>query len=464
MANRLINQSIDFIDENPAIAAYQKAQKFDQDQRSGELDIEGKQRTNNFNRAADPNRLRKLGAETTSAEGDAAVNTGTVDSRIANSAAGASLANTNASTAAAEAPFKIDQTESGARTARAGADVASATVPVKIEEEGTRLRQQRATAVNTEMQGFYKSLDLLNSGDVEGAKAAAEAVGHPLPDVVVNDNRVRDVVTTAAKRAKELYPDRPANQQAYIEAQLGEVKQRIASGQPPDRYTSYTMPSGAPAPVESNATSSYEMLPATRANPQTGQPEQGYLHHDRKSGETEFVSGTTISSRNGGAGRDSVFQQRLKVGNSLYGEGSKEAADYANGRRQVTPGEAMRFGMQQAETELRNDPTISNKFKGAADRTNWKNNRAKEIATTISQSQTVAPPAAPAAPTSGSGLPPQASISGPTQVITTPTDLAGVGTKASPWVATTQDHINWFKQNGKPGDVIMVNGQAYTLQ
>jgi hypothetical protein len=48
-------------------------------------------------------------------------------------------------------------------------------------------------------------------------------------------------------------------------------------------------------------------------------------------------------------------------------------------------------------------------------------------------------------------------------------DVAGAqpaqddGTPPNPYAATNQAHIDWFKQNGKQGDVILVGGKPYTL-
>lgn len=40
----------------------------------------------------------------------------------------------------------------------------------------------------------------------------------------------------------------------------------------------------------------------------------------------------------------------------------------------------------------------------------------------------------------------------------------GSGTEAAPYQAATQEHVEWFKQNAKPGQVIVVNGRPYTKQ
>jgi hypothetical protein len=38
----------------------------------------------------------------------------------------------------------------------------------------------------------------------------------------------------------------------------------------------------------------------------------------------------------------------------------------------------------------------------------------------------------------------------------------GAGTTQNPFQATTQAHVNWFRENARPGQVIMHNGQRYT--
>lgn len=484
MATRLQNQNVgvDFIDENPAIAAYQKQTKFLSDQDAADEDLKSKKIKNEFDTSANPTRLRKLGAETSSTESTADVDYRTRDSKVASSAAGASLATTNAGVAAQTAPYKVDeaasgartaragadvaegtveprvdQSVSGARTARAGADVAVATVPTKIEEEGQRLRQQRAGAQRTEMDNFHKTIEMLDQGNIEGAKEMARQAGQEIPDAVLNDNRVRDVVIQAAKRAKELYPDRPANQQAYISAQLGEIQQRIASGQQPDRYTPYQMPPGAPAPVESSGSSQYDIVHRQETDPATGQPVVKSYKFDKKSGDMEPIEGTgAFGSTRGGAGGATGQTERIigdlrKENPSLtYAEAlaivkkSGQSPDVLSVRK-----EGLALSAAKADTAYLTNPV----------QTIEKYRRQYGLPPA---SATPAPaPAAP--PKSGSGLPPAASVTG-TRTVNMPTDLAGTGTRESPWVASTQAHVDWFKQNAKPGDVIVVNGQKYTVQ
>jgi len=42
--------------------------------------------------------------------------------------------------------------------------------------------------------------------------------------------------------------------------------------------------------------------------------------------------------------------------------------------------------------------------------------------------------------------------------------VKGSGTEEDPYTATTQEHVDWFKQQAKPGDVISINGTLYTKQ
>ncbi len=80
---------------------------------------------------------------------------------------------------------------------------------------------------------------------------------------------------------------------------------------------------------------------------------------NRRSGEFEPAPGLEGSGRltkptglgGAGNGRQSVFQQRLAVGNALYGEGTKEAADYAAGKRTANEQEIRQFAIKQAAKE-----------------------------------------------------------------------------------------------------------------
>lgn len=236
--------SLNFITENTATPAYQKATQFEQQDQSRETQLEADRLALAEKRLTQPTRLRKMEADTSQAE------------------VGAKYAEP---------------------VAKAG------------------LRQQNATAANTEMTGFYKSLDLLNNNDPEGAKEAARRSGQELPDAVVQDARLRSVITSVAKKAQDLYPERPRDQQAYIKGQMEEIQRRTTAGEPLDRIMPQQMPAGAPVPPEENrsAKNTFELLPGKGKDPTTGQPVEGMWSHNRETGERTFTAGESVSSRSG---------------------------------------------------------------------------------------------------------------------------------------------------------------------
>lgn len=80
-----------------------------------------------------------------------------------------------------------------------------------------------------------------------------------------------------------------------------------------------------------------QLLPGTGKD-ENGNDVPGAYVFNPTSKETEFRPGVTLTGKPGAGGRDTAFQQRLRVGNALYGDGTKEAADYAGGIKR--PGDA----------------------------------------------------------------------------------------------------------------------------
>jgi hypothetical protein len=243
--------NIDFITSNPAVDAYQKAEKLADDTRLNDQKMRSSIREESEKQQTFPTRLRKMEADTSSAE-------------------------TGAQVAKAEAPYAAPMKAAG-------------------------LRQANATAGNTENAWFGQSLTLLQKGDIEGAKALAEQYGHTIPQSVIDDADTRKVVTESVAEAQRRYVNRPKDQQTYILSRIDAANERRNNGVPAYDRTDIYAPKAAPEPQEtSDFKSRWDMLPATRTNPDTGQPEQGYIHHDKTSGDSDFVSGTTLNGKNGG--------------------------------------------------------------------------------------------------------------------------------------------------------------------
>lgn len=254
--------SVNFITDNPALSEFNRAQRLAQQQQQGDLQLQSTLMKNTLDTAMAPSKLRQMNAETNLAE--------------------------------------------------TKAKYAGPLAQAEIAQRGAATRASNAAATNAEMQGFYKSLDYLNSGDIESAKAVAAQTGHPLPDVVVNNASLRATVTAVAKRAQELYPSRPAAQQAYIKSQMDVLHQQVQSGQHPDAVMQpYTMPPGAP-PVPDETQKPVIVGPGYRlVDPTTGK----VIYQNNASGFED----TTIATMAYQAlrGDRSVFQN-LGRGNQGY--------------------------------------------------------------------------------------------------------------------------------------------------
>lgn len=223
--------TINFITSNPALDAFDKGQKEDREARLSDARAALLAGQAEFQRQAMPSQLRSIDAGATTAETEAGVGQKTAPNRIEMSGVNLGKAKTEAGSEEVEA------------------DVRRQTAPVRVQQASTGLRQANATALNTEMTGFYKSLDLLDKGDTAGAQEVARQTGHQIPAAVLNDAELRGAVSQAAKRAQELYPNRPKDQQAFITGRVGDIQRKRAAGQPiSDPTEAYTPPSNAPEP------------------------------------------------------------------------------------------------------------------------------------------------------------------------------------------------------------------------
>jgi hypothetical protein len=379
--------TLPFISSNPAIEAFRAGEQAALQRELADLEL-----------AAAPSRLRMINAQADTAEANARLAQGTLQPRIA-------------------------QAEVEARYAEPAAQA--------------RLRQQNAAALNAEMAGFYKSLDLLNAGRVEEAQMVARATGQQIPPEVVNNATLRGLITATAKRAQELYPDRPAAQQSYIDAQMQSLRRRREAGEPLDALLQpYTMPPGAPPPQETTK-GSYDLVYRQEIDPATGQTIVRASRFDKKTGEITPIEGEGAFLRStgpGSSGRMSVFEQKRAAWLAVYPGDLKGALEYASGRRQMSEPEIAKAALQLAGTEIRGNQML--RFRNVAEQQAAIQKRAAEIAQQIrsgfaEQGMTTAPP-------------------------------PGAGTRENPYQATTQQHVDWFRNNAPAGAVISINGQLYT--
>ncbi|MCC6775624.1 MAG: hypothetical protein IT537_03150 [Hyphomicrobiales bacterium] len=480
---------LQFIDANPATAAYRDSMRFDLQQRQGESTLEGQDLSNEFVRGSMPSRLRSAEAGADYASTRADVARGTAPYEISKAGSEASLAATSAGVARETVPSRVSQVESGARTARAGADVAEGTVPSRIAQvqagarsatagarreesnanvtertEDTRvksanvgLRQQEANALNSEMQSFYKSLDLLNAGRIDEAVEVARQAGQTIPLRVIQDAEARAAVTQAAKNALAAYPGRPRDQQTYIKAFIDDMSVRQAEGQAASTPTApYEVPNAPQPPEQGGITHRYDWLPGTQDGV------TGPWKVDRNTGERTFEPGTTITSRAGstagGAGRQSVFQQKQAAWLAVHPNDQQGALDYASGRRQMSESEIAKSALSMARGELNANTMM--KFRPPAEQTAFVQKRAGEIAHQIRSGFGAAPAAPAAAPTAPAApRPARPAVIGPSSATQPP---PGAGTRDQPYEAATQADIDWFRANAPAGSVLRANGQLFT--
>jgi hypothetical protein len=430
------------ITSNPALDAYNTGQKNAQQRYATDLAIEAQIVANAENLAGAPTRLRTLTAGADTARANADVAQRTVDSRVAQQGSAASMAGTQARIASETAPYTIDNARIGnagnqvdlgvkqqtapymvqnaanaARTNEAGADVAVATAPVKIEGAKTGLRQQQAQAVNSELQAFYKSLELLNAGQTDAAVEVARQAGQTIPPAVIENSELRAGITEAAKMAQELYPNRPRVQQEFMRSYIENIAKRATPANDP--AAAYQVPD-APTPPETTLDNKTQ-TPAQVATA------NWLISNGVAKNAQEAWQMVSMSKTNPETIRSQVYRTALQ-------------ANFGNHQKaEETTRQAMAF-IQQANT-----PTAAAAPAPAAPATAAPGSRnltgPGKTVTGVEVQDVPAPQPAPAARSAGG--------------------MQGAGTRQSPFVATSQDQITWFKTSAPPGTIIQVNGQLF---
>lgn len=401
--------TVNFVTSNTALDTFERLQKEERERRLSDARAENFGSETEYNRQSMPSRLRSVEADARSKSSDADVNVATAGNRIAQSGIGVEQARTNldstkveAGVQAATAPNRVElsgvnlgkaKTEAGSEDVEAG--VRRETAPVRVQQASSGLRQANATAVNTEMQGFYKSLDLLNAGHVDAAKEVARRFGQEIPDHVVNDAELRSALEQAAKRAQVEYANRPKDQQSYILGQSNRFQQLRSEGQRIGPADIYTPPPGAPTPQEDQQRDQWRHV----GNKPDGTP----IYLNQATGEEQEggMGPMTPRSGAGAGGRSSVFQQKQTAWLEVHPGDSQGALDYASGRREMSTAEKVKSANSQAAREINNNMQL--KFGNQAAREHAINKRATEI---YGQLQTgLGTPAAPAAPAAPGAAP-----------------------------------------------------------
>lgn len=218
--------ALNFITSNPALDAFQKAEK---EKREALLD---EARTSllggqaEFQKLAMPSQLRSVEAGARSAETEASVGARTAEPRIEQAGVGLEQSRTNLGSSQVEAGVQRDMA-------------------------GTRVQTARSNLANVQAGQFEKARGLAESGDEQAAQDYQKITGAPLSQGSLNEARIKNAIAVINKRTEELYgKDRPELQQRYREARLKELKASLATGElVNDPIQQQMMPEGAPPVV-----------------------------------------------------------------------------------------------------------------------------------------------------------------------------------------------------------------------
>lgn len=127
------------------------------------------------------------------------------------------------------------------------------------------------------------------------------------------------------------------------------------------------------------------------------------------------------------------------------GKSPEEASDIAAGRKSMSPMEILEMARKIVSTEMpAGDFRVTPEQRQA---------RMKQVAAELGTMLNTAQRRTP-----DTGVGQRRGDAGPSDAITAP---GGSGTRQAPFQATTQDHIEWFKQSAPKGAIISINGKLY---
>ena len=233
--------NVNFITGNPALDAYLKANKATSEQEKTAAEVAYLKQHTQQSEQEQPTRLRKLGAEATTAETEA--QTGKATAPYA-----APQAQSKTRLNAAEAT----KAETEAQTGQATAPLAVPTAKARLDQIKAGVAEMDVNTANVRIGIFQKELAQAATGDIEGAKAIATAGGlQPFSDHALQDAQTRSTISNTIATAQELYPNRPKDQLTYIASHLAMLGDQKKQGQAPNPQTSpYEQAPGQPAVPE----------------------------------------------------------------------------------------------------------------------------------------------------------------------------------------------------------------------
>ncbi len=432
--------NLNFITENPGTAAFRRGMQFDQQQRSGELAIEGATLTNDYNAASMPARLRNVTAGADLATTNADVASRTADNRVAltgadlrSRSAAATSAETEADVGRQTAPARVETSELGVRQLRSNTDVIEQTATDRVGLSRQNLRTATSNARNTELQSFYKAIDYAIAGNIPEAKAVAQAAGHNVPDQVWQDREFLVAMKNGAKHAETTYPSRPRDRENWMNNTYIPYVTGIRQGG--GSITDPSLPHLAGRPRQPGQQPDAPPQPpeiSTNANQQ--EPA------DIRTAEWLIKNGVAKSP-------DEAWQL---VRQSRANPQTIYAQVYNNALRAT-------FGNQAQAKKIADDFMRTQNFPVPVPGLQAPplQPRAVQKQSMVAPAQNPPSPSIPQRPdmmTPGNGA-------RPVQMVA---PAVGAGTRERPFEASVQEHVEWFKRSAPPGAVMRINGKLYT--
>lgn len=190
---------ITYIRDNPATAAFQRAQQAAAQLEQSELQAERARLELEEARKALPSRLRSVTADADIREAQARVagETAPYDVQIRREQASQAPIATQAAT-------------------RAEAE-AAATSPDRVAQSSQQTRLGQVKVEDAELDATFKVIDLLDRGDSTTARQVAKQFGVDIPEQVITNRLLIRQLKTLADQSKTLYPNSPKRQAQYLE-------------------------------------------------------------------------------------------------------------------------------------------------------------------------------------------------------------------------------------------------------
>lgn len=221
---------VPFIRDNPATAAYQQGQQITDQELAQRQRQDQIQRQNTIQTATLPTQLRNMNAQ-------------------------ADLATTQASTAAAVAPYAVPMAQGRLRQ-------------MGLENQSTQQQIQSSKAMNR-----LKVYSLIDQGQPDQAQAINQSLGEkPIPPQIMQNGQMRAALKTIDETALKLYPNDPAAQEDFHQKKVQEIQAKIQGGQQITPFDLSSPPAGAQTPPSSTVKPVSVPAGGTLVNPQTGQP------------------------------------------------------------------------------------------------------------------------------------------------------------------------------------------------